>query len=118
MRTREQSPSHARMTSSETIAEDGGAKTVRMLSTDGSTRFNSETTEGADYATIAQQSIVIKAGAASGYKDVSLTPTRHEGSETIAVTGSLSTLTVTDATIAITDDDGAPIGLTSEHRRG
>ena len=112
-----------------TIAENGGAKTVRVTATiTGETRFveaktvsvevgadADSATEGADYANVGTQSIRIDAGAASGYVEFTLTPmqdTLHEGSETISLDGTLAGVTVTDATITLTDDDGAPTALT------
>ena len=111
------------------LAEDGGAKTVRVTATlVGSSTFTEaktvtvdvgvdadSATEGADYATVAQQSITIDAGKSSGHVDFTLTPTQdvlHEGSETISLDGTLTDVTVTDATITLTDDDTAPTGIT------
>ena len=68
-------------------------------------------TEGTDYAEVADLSVTIRAGAASGTETFTLSPTDdnvHEGDETISVTGASGTLTVTGTTIAITDDDAAP----------
>ena len=112
-----------------TIAEDGGVKTVRVTATLGgnSTFTEAKTvtvevgadadsaTEGTDYANVGTQSITINAGSSSGYVDFPLTPmqdTLHEGSETISLDGTLTGVTVTDATITLTDDDGAPTALT------
>ena len=112
-----------------TIAEDGGGKTVRVTATLGgnSTFTEAKTvtlevgadadsaTEGTDYANLGTQSITIDAGMSSGYVDFTLTPaddTLHEGSETISLDGTLTGLTVTDASITLTDDDGAPTALT------
>ena len=112
-----------------TIAENGGAKTVRVTATiTGETRFveartvtlevgadADSATEGADYTTVARRSITIDAGAASGYVEFTLTPTQdvlHEGNETISLDGTLTGVTVTDATITLTDDDAAPSGIT------
>ena len=112
-----------------TIAEDGGAKTVRVTATLGgnSTFTEAKTvtlevgadadsaTEDTDYANVGMQSITINAGSSSGYVDFTLTPTDdtlHEGSETISLDGTLTGLTVADASITLTDDDGAPTALT------
>ena len=112
-----------------TIAEDGGAKTVRVTATLGgnSTFTEAKTvtlevgadadsaTEGTDYTEVTTRSITINAGASSGYVDFTLTPrddTLHEGSETISLDGTLTGLEVTDASITLTDDDGAPTALT------
>ena len=112
-----------------TIAEDGGAKTVRVTATlgDSSTFTEAKTvtlevgadadsaTEGTDYTEVTTRSITINAGSSSGYVDFTLTPrddTLHEGSETISLDGTLTGLMVTDASITLTDDDGAPTALT------
>ena len=71
-------------------------------------------TEGTDYATVADLSISIAAGAASGSKDFTLTPTNDaldEANETISVEGTLSGVTVTADQITITDDDTKGIVL-------
>ncbi len=111
------------------LEEDGGAKKVRVTATlDGSSTFTEtktvtvevgagtdSATEATDYAEVTRQSITIDAGAESGYAEFTLTPTQdvlHEGSETISLDGTLSGVTVTDATITLTDDDGAPTALT------
>ena len=112
-----------------TLAEDGGGKTIRVTATiTDTTRFveaktvtlevgvdADSATEGTDYGNVGTQSIRIDAGAASGYVEFTLTPTQdtlHEGSETISLDGTLASVTVTDATITLTDDDGAPTALT------
>ena len=112
-----------------TVAENGGAKTVRVTATLGgnSTFTEAKTvtlevgadadsaTEDTDYANVGMQSITINAGSSSGYVDFTLTPTDdtlHEGSETISLDGTLTGLTVADASITLTDDDGAPTALT------
>ena len=112
-----------------TIAENGGAKTVRVTATiTDATRFveaktvtlevgvtADSATESTDYTEVPTKSITINAGAASGYVDFTLTPTDdtlHEGSETIILFATLTGVTVTDATITLTDDDGAPTALT------
>ena len=111
------------------IAENGGAKTVRVTATLGgnSTFTEAKTvtlevgadadsaTEETDYAEVTTRSITINAGSSSGYVDFTLTPTDdtlHEGSETISLDGTLTGLAVTDASITLTDDDGAPTALT------
>ena len=111
-----------------TLAEDGGAKMVRVTATLGGSTFTEakmvtlevgadadSAEKGTDYTTVEQQSITINAGAASGYVDFKLTPTDdtlHEGSETISLEGTLADVTVTDATITLTDDDATPSGIT------
>ncbi len=112
-----------------TIAEDGGAKTVRVTATiTDETRFVEAKTvtlevgadadsaeEGTDYANLGTQNITIDAGESSGYVEFTLTPTQdvlHEGSETISLDGTLAGVTVTDASMTLTDDDAAPTGIT------
>ena len=111
------------------IAEDGGAKTVRVTATLGgaSTFTEAKTvtlevgvtadsaTESTDYTEVTTKSIMINAGSSSGYVEFLLTPTDdtlHEGSETISLDGTLTGLTVTDTSITLTDDDGPPTALT------
>ncbi|MYE29888.1 MAG: hypothetical protein F4X78_09200, partial [Gammaproteobacteria bacterium] len=84
------------------LAEDGGAKTVRVTATlGGDVRFpddrdltvevgkaSDSASEGTDYAAVGRQTITIKAGAASGSVEFTLTPTQDalaEGGETISV---------------------------------
>ena len=110
------------------VSEGGGAKTVRVTATlDGSTTFATDKTvtvevgkssdgaaEGTDYAMVATQTITLKAGASSGYKDFTLTPTDDavdEANETISLDGTLAGVTVADAEITLTDDDDAPGGI-------
>ena len=112
-----------------TIAEDGGAKTVRVTATiTDATRFveaktvtlevgagTDSATEVTDYAEVTSKSISINAGDSSGYVEFTITPTDdtlHEGSETISLDGTLAGVTVTDASITLTDNDGAPTALT------
>ncbi len=111
------------------LAEDGGAKTVRVTATlGGSVTFTADKTvtvevgddddsaaEGTDYATVGTQTVTIKAGASSGHVDFTLTPTQDqlaEGGETISFKGTAAGLTVADATITLTDDDDAPTTAT------
>ena len=111
------------------LAEDGGGKTVRVtVALDGTTRLEAaadltlavgkdgdSAVEGTDYATVADRTITIGAGVASVTDDFTLTPTNdvlHEGNETISLDGTLTGVTVTDATITLTDDDAAPSGIT------
>ncbi len=111
------------------LAEDGGAKTVRVTATlSGGSTFNVAKTvsveigadadsaaEGTDYGNVGTQSITINAGSSTGYVDFTLTPTQdvlHEGNETISLVGTLTSVMVTDATITLTDDDAAPSGIT------
>ena len=113
----------------DSMAEDGGDKTVRVTATlEGATRFAEEkrvavtvgngtdsATEGVDYAEVADQTIIIAAGAASGFVDFTLTPTDDalaEMDETITIEVVLPNVTSAHATIRIDDDDEAKIALT------
>ncbi|MYG67904.1 MAG: hypothetical protein F4206_14435, partial [Gammaproteobacteria bacterium] len=110
----------------DSLAENGGARTVRVTATlGGETTFggpktvtvevgkaSDSATEGTDYGDVGQRSITIPAGSSSAHVDFTLTPTDdslHEGNEEISVTGTLSGVTVTDAVITLTDDDGAVV---------
>ena len=111
------------------VSEDGGAKTVRVTATiDGTTTFSEATnvtvtvgktddsaTESTDYEAVADQTITIAAGESSAHVDFTLTPiqdTLVESTETIALDGEATGLTVTDTEISLTDDDAEPIGIT------
>ena len=113
----------------DTVTENGGAKTVTVTaSVNGTTRYAAAKTvtvkvgksadsaiEGTDYTTVADLSIEIAAGAASGSKSFTLTPTNDaldESNETISVEGTSAGVTVTADQITITDDDAAPSGIT------
>ncbi|MCY3625524.1 MAG: hypothetical protein OXG75_06005, partial [Candidatus Dadabacteria bacterium] len=113
----------------DSLAENGGAKTVRVTATlEGSSTFpeaktvtvdvgkdDDSATEGVDYGDVTQKSITIDAGTSSGYVEFTIIPTddtRHEANETISLGGTLTGLTVTDATITLTDNDAAPTTLT------
>ena len=109
----------------DSVSEGDGAKTMRVTATlGGTTRFavdkevtvtvgkaSDSAAEGTDYATVADRTITIAAGAASGHVDVALTPTAdalHESDETISIEGTLTDVTVTHTSVKITDDDAAP----------
>ena len=111
--------------SPDSVTENGGAKTVTVTaSVNGTTRYAAaktvamtvgkgadSATEGTDYATVADLTISIAAGAASGSKSFTLTPTNDaldESNETISVEGTSAGVTVTADQITITDDDGTP----------
>ena len=114
--------------SPDTVTENGGAKTVTVTATvNGTTRYAAaktvtvkvgksadSATEGTDYTTVADLSISIAAGAASGTRDFTLTPTNDavdESNETISVEGASAGVTVTADQITITDDDTKGIVL-------
>jgi hypothetical protein len=66
---------------------------------------------GADYTLAGTESISITAGNASASTSLTLTPIQdqiHENAETIEVSGAAEGLTVTGATLTLTDDDAAP----------
>ena len=110
------------------VAEGDSATTARITATvDGSTTYATDqtvtvdvgksgdsATEGTDYAEIGQQTITIKAGATSGYKDVSLTPiddSLFEASETISIEGTLIALGTSSksyVSITLADNDAEP----------
>ncbi len=111
------------------VAEGGGAKTARVTATlAGATTFATATTvtvavgaaadsatEGTDYAAVADQTLTIAAGERSGQAEFTLTPTQDvlaEGAEAISLDGTAAGLTVTGATLSLTDDDAAPTGIT------
>ena len=69
-------------------------------------------TSGTDYAAVTGFDVTIAAGKTSGTGTFTLTPTDDtlvEGNETISVQGTYTGLTVNDAGVTITDDDGAPV---------
>ncbi len=111
------------------VAEGGGAKTARVTATlAGAATFATATTvtvavgaaadsatEGTDYAAVADQTLTIAAGERSGHAEFTLTPTQDvlaEGAEAISLDGTATGLTVTGATLSLTDDDAAPTGIT------
>ena len=114
--------------SPDSVTENGGAKTVTVTaSVNGTTRYaaaktvtvtvgknTDSATEGTDYLTVGSLSIAIAAGAASGSKEFTLTPTNDavdESNETISVEGASAGVTVTADQITITDDDTRGIVL-------
>ena len=107
------------------LAEDGGAKMVRVTaSLGGSSTFNvaktvavevgadaDGATEGTDYTNVGTQNITINAGASSGYVEFTLTPTDDdidEPDEGISIEGTLASVTVTGTSLTITDDEATP----------
>ena len=107
-----------------TVGEGAGETEITVTATvNGSTRYAEDktvtvsvgggtATSATDYDAVANFDIIIAASEASKSGTFDLTPTDddlHEGSETIDVTGSTSgSITVTKATISLTDDDGQP----------
>ena len=85
------------------------AKTVRVTVGGGTA------TAGTDYAAVAAFDITIAAGAASAQGTFDLTPTDDdvdEANETIDVTGAATGVTVTKATLSLTDDDTLGVTVT------
>ncbi len=111
------------------LAEDGGAKTVRVTAAiTSATRFNEakaitvkvgksgdSAVEGTDYDTVADLTITIPAGMASATADFTLTPRQDvldEPDEAISIDGELTGVTVTGTVVTLTDDDAAPDAIT------
>ncbi len=123
-------PTQATLTvSTSSVSEGGGATEVTVTATlVGTSRFAEAKTvtvkvgqtgdraeEGTDYTQVADQTITIAGGAASGSVKFSLEPTDddwHEGDERLSVAGALAGVNFTGAHIDITDDDAAPTGVT------
>ncbi|MYJ13747.1 MAG: hypothetical protein F4078_05515, partial [Acidimicrobiia bacterium] len=109
-----------------TVTEDGGAQTVRVTATvDGSSRFAAEQTvtvtvagsggtATVGFTPVSSFTVTIPALAASGSQTFTLTPANDiidETDETITVSGTVAPatgVTVTSATISLTDDDATP----------
>ena len=114
--------------SDNSVSEGDGATTITVTATvDGTTRFAAATTvevlvrgtsgtaTAVDFAAVSLFEIVIAAGAASGASDFTLTPTNDvldETDETVTVYGASPGLTVSSATITLTDDDATPTAIT------
>ena len=108
-----------------TVAEDAGATVVTVTATvNGSTRYVDARTVAvsvdddtaaspADYAAVSGFNITIAAGAASHTGSFTVTPVDDdldESNETIDVTGTLTGITITPATVTLTDTD-APVSF-------
>ena len=108
-----------------TIAEDAATATVKVTATvTGGTAYSSAKTvsvkvgesgdtavEGTDYANVADYDLTINAMETSAEWTFSLDPTDDtldEDTERLSVTGTSGDITVTGASITITDDDDAP----------
>ena len=114
--------------SHDSVSEGDGATTITVTATvDGTTRFAAATTvevlvrptsgtaTAVDFTAVSLFEIVIAAGAASGASDFTLTPTNDvldETDETVTVYGASPGLTVSSATITLTDDDATPTAIT------
>ena len=107
------------------LAEDGGAKTVKVTATlGGSTQFDADktltlivgddddsATEGTDYTTVPNITLTIPAGDQNVEHTFTLTPTDdafREDNETISFDATLASVTVTGASITLTSEDAAP----------
>ena len=113
------------------LAEDGGAKTVRVTATlVGSTTFGTNktvslavgkssdsATDGVDYTTVTTRNITINAETTSGLVDFTLTPTNDEiaeDDESISLTGTLTGVTIPSISITLTDNDTAGLVFTPD----
>ena len=109
--------------SPSSVAENGGAKTVTVTATKGSAaqvatavtirvgESGDSATSGTDYAAVNNFTITIAANQTTGTGTFTLTPVSddlYEGaSESLTIGGSATGYTVTDTSVAITDDDSA-----------
>ena len=113
--------------SDDSVSEGDGATTITVTATvDGTTRFAEATTVvvivtgggtpgGVNFSAGLDFDITIAAGAASGASDFMLTPTDDalDGvNETVTFAGYSGSLTVSDATVTLTDDDATPTSIT------
>ena len=92
-------------------AARGSATAVTVAVGDG----GDSATEGTDYATVSDFTVTIGANATSGTGTFTLTPTQDllvEGDETISVKGTATGLTVTGASLTLTDDETASTEVT------
>ena len=120
-------PSGIALTVQPTEVNEGAAETITVTATPAGTRFataqtvtvmvgasGDSATEGTDYAAVADFTLAIAAGAASGTRAFTLSPVddqEFEGDETITVTGTASGVPVSGATITIADDDTITVRL-------
>ena len=106
-----------------TIAEDAGATDVTVTATiDGTARWGADqtvaisvddsgTSNVVEFAEVSNFNLTIAKGASSGTAKFSITPTNDSsdtGHETVTVSGSLSGVAVSSASLTLTDDDTAP----------
>ncbi|MCY4280164.1 MAG: hypothetical protein OXC59_05560, partial [Acidimicrobiaceae bacterium] len=116
------------------VAEGGGTKTAQVTATiSGTTRFAASqdvtvrvgasadtATEVTDYAAVADQTVTIPAGMASGTATFALAPVDDaldEPSESLSVTAApLQGVTFTGTTVTITDDDATTVTLARTDR--
>ena len=114
-------PDVALSASPSTIGEDEGATSVTVTATlQGSTRSSATTvtigtltgtaTKDTDYTASTLSTITIPANSATGTGTLTITPTDDElveGDETITIPGTAPGLTVSEATVTLTDDNKA-----------
>ncbi len=108
------------------VTENGGARNIAVTATvDGGTRFGNAKTvavtvagHNADgqvnFSQVAGFNIIINAEANTGTGSFTLTPTNNNWDEmdgAAALSGTLSGVTVTGASVTVTDDDAAPSGV-------
>ena len=105
------------------IAENGGAKMVKVTATLGDSQFptsqdvtirigkNTDTaTKGADYTEVATQTITFPANTASASVTFTITPIDdafHEEDETISIEGELDDVIITGTALTLTSEDTA-----------
>ena len=96
-----------------TAALHGGARGEATAVTVAVGAGTDSATEGTDYATVSNFTVTIGANATSGTGTFTLTPTQDllvEGDETISVKGTATGLTVTGASLTLTDDETVSTG--------
>ena len=114
-------------TAPTSVGEDDSATQVTVTATlDGSVTLSTaaevtvsvgggSATSGTDYTAVADFTLTIAATESSGTGTFMLTPTQDsvsEGDETIDITGTAGDITVTKATMTLTDDETAPGTIT------
>ena len=122
----ETAPTIALTTAPTSVGEDDSATQVTVTATLGGNVTLPGATEvtvsvgggtaasGTDYTAVADITLTIAATESTGTGTFTLTPKQDsvsEGSETIDVTGSAGDLTVTKATMTLTDDETAPTAI-------
>ena len=109
----------------EQVTEQGGQQTVTVTAMLNAGTRTADTvvnvtvagdtaTVGDDYGAVSNFSITIRANQPSGQNTFALTPVNDaiaEGNETLQVSGATTGLTVTPATLTISDDDTASTGI-------
>ena len=112
--------------SPDTVGEAAAASVTVTATVTGGTTFatdktvmvsvaGSGTATAVDFAAVADFNITVSAGATTGKNTFTLTPTNDvvdETDETVTVSGELAGVTVTPETVALTDDDNPPTGIT------